>query len=356
MITPSSGDITIETIRTDASQSDFNSLGLSIYTRYPSYGSSLVGLDRKSRSSQGWRTRSWLARVGHIAVARVTAIIDEKDSSEIGYFTDFEALEFHTEAVHQLFMVVREWLSRFGIRALRGPMTPYMGDPRGVLIEGNDSPPCVGLSYAPEYYDNILSDLGFLNEMSLFSYRVDPQRVRSLKKLAKFVWLRHPKASIRSFDTNHVERELTVIQRIYNEAWSTHWQFNAVTGAQIQDSFHAISSFFDPTMACFLQYNEKDIGIFLAIPNIHTPRDDGTSFSGARGMLFGVSSEWQRKGLDVLLLDWALDMVGKKGFDEYEIGWVLESNTHWRRQLEKLHCGAILGIRRFSIYQQPITD
>jgi len=55
-------------------------------------------------------------------------------------------------------------------------------------------------------------------------------------------------------------------------------------------------------------------------------------------------------------LDWALDMVGKKGFDEYEIGWVLESNTHWRRQLEKLHCGAILGIRRFSIYQQPITD
>ncbi len=71
-------------------------------------------------------------------------------------------------------------------------------------------------------------------------------------------------------------------------------------------------------------------------------------------MLFGVNRGFQKRGIDALLMESAVQMAKSKGIDAYEVGWVLKSNKHWRKQLETACGPSMTGYRRYRIYEQSV--
>jgi hypothetical protein len=47
----------------------------------------------------------------------------------------------------------------------------------------------------------------------------------------------------------------------------------------------------------------------------------------------------------------AIDMAKEKGIEGYEVEWVLESNKHWKRQLEVDCAPSIVGVRKYRLYE-----
>lgn len=93
----------------------------------------------------------------------------------------------------------------------------------------------------------------------------------------------------------------------------------------------------------------------ISVPNMFDPDVQQTGKpKHARAMLFGVDRGFQKRGIDALLMESAVQMAKSKGIDAYEVGWVLESNKHWRKQLETACGPSMTGYRRYRIYEQSV--
>lgn len=335
----------------------FRELSNQIYEKHPRYRDSLSTVFEHHSNKNEWITKSWIVLKNSEVASRLTAIIyTSEDDTKHGCFSDFETIN-SIESVKALFKVSNAWFSEHGVCSIKGPMTPYMGDSRGVLLNEHEAGPCLGLTYTPSYYSTLFANLNFSKSIDLYSYRISSKKVTTLKSIASFVKKRNPDVCLRTFDINDSHNELQKVVDIYNKSWTDHWSFIPVTVEKLMATYDSFKEIFDPSMGLFVTKGGVDVGIFLSVPNILEEKSHADSrICSARGLLFGVLSGYQRKGFDALLLDGALNMVNKKNYREYEIGWVLESNTSWIHQIEKIHKGAILGRRTFRIYEYAITQ
>ena len=147
---------------------DFIDLPWRIYAEYPNWVPPLKKEVRRMldpRRHPFWEFSErilFLARRGSETVGRIAGIIDRNynqcHNEKMGIWGFFECTD-DPEAAAALFSSVETWVRQKGMTFMRGPLSPSMNYETGLLIEGFDYPPAVGMTYNPPYYLKLIESV-----------------------------------------------------------------------------------------------------------------------------------------------------------------------------------------------------
>jgi len=304
--------------------------------------------------------------VGRISAAKSHIHLDIHDDGR-AFFGFFECTNDHKVA-DALLNTVSEWAKEKGLKYLRGPLSFTMNDDAGLLIEGFDLPPSVGMPYHLPYYKNLLEQFGFEKSQDLFAYKMDvatkisPQLEAGIKLILEEPGLEIRRASLDDFDL-----EVEIMSKIYNEAWKDNWGFMPLEAEEIKAHAKKMKSFINPDLIYGAYYEGKPVGYSFALPDLNQviKSANGKLFPFGvlkillnkhkidhfRVLISGVLKEYQRTGIQGALLYKTWKGAKKHGLKMGEISWVLESNTGANEALDKL--GAEI-YKRYRIFDYKI--
>ncbi|HEY5811301.1 MAG TPA: hypothetical protein VIT23_01440, partial [Terrimicrobiaceae bacterium] len=163
-------------------------------------------------------------------VGRIAAILNRAHNEyyrdQTGFFGFFDC-ENNIELANALFKAAAEVLRSRDRESLRGPYNPSINDECGLLVEGFDHPPCLGLCWNPEYYKTLVEQLGFQSVcrslgLHLPVHRLEvPERLsRIVKRIAKRSTIR-----LRPINLSRLEEELKIVREVINATLQRNWGF-----------------------------------------------------------------------------------------------------------------------------------
>ena len=163
----------------------------------------------------------------------------------------FFECENDPEAAAGLFSAVEAWVSSKGMTFLRGPLNPSTNYEVGLLVEGFENPPSFMMTYNPGYYADLVEGYGFEKEKDLFSFLLvknDRANAR-VNRLARRL-RRKSNIRIRGAEKKNFHSEMSLIQEIYDEAWSPNWGFVPMTEDEVLDVGRELVRIVDPSVIC----------------------------------------------------------------------------------------------------------
>ena len=175
-------------------------------------------------------TALWVARSGRRAVARIAACVDryhlEHWGEKAGFFGFYECPP-DAELSARLLDTAAAWLRERGMETMRGPCNFTTNHELGLLIDGEPSPPVVGMTYNPPYYRGQLEAAGLVKAKDLWAWRVDAPDRRFPPKIEAAIkpLLDGATFTVRPMDMRRFDQEAATVRRLYNAAWSKNWGF-----------------------------------------------------------------------------------------------------------------------------------
>ncbi len=298
-------------------------------------------------------------------VGRIAAIVDRNAPPEQGSFGYFDCVD-DAGVARALIDAARRWLHEQGARLMRGPFSPSPNYISGVLIDGFDDPPCLGMPYNRPYYDALLLEAGLEKAKDLLALSIDMDQLRGPKaqRMARFA-LSFPGLKLRAGDARRMESEAQLLWETYVKAWSGNWGYVPPSPDEFRSFGKQLLAFSDERMVQFIEYQGKTVGVILACPDLnqalqrakgslwplgwwHIVRIKKTA-TRARVVLLGLAPEWQGKGAAAAFLAMA-QMGGLEHYRQVEASWILEDNLAALRGLD------LLGARvykRYRLYEAP---
>ncbi len=217
----------------------------------------------------------FIAEKSDKTLARI-AILDNKryranSATDTGLFYFFETVD-DLEAAQAVVEAGAQWAKAQGITALIGPKGFAQGDSIGMLAEGFDYIPAMGIAYNMDYYPRLMESLGFTKESDLLSGHIDrdtfelPARVH---ELARRVQERRG-IQARRFETKDELRQwIPQVREVYNQAFATVPEFVPITEAEVWLIAERILSIADPRLIKLVFKEDALIGFMFAYPNIN---------------------------------------------------------------------------------------
>ncbi|MGB7911059.1 MAG: hypothetical protein WCF59_02415 [Desulfobaccales bacterium] len=355
---------------------DFIDLPWEIYAGYPKWVPPLKKDVRRlldPRRHPFWEfseRRLFLARRGSKTVGRIAGIIDrhynELHSEKMGIWGFFECID-DPEAAAALFAAAETWVRQQGMDFIRGPLNPSLNYEAGLLIEGFDYPPVLGMTYNPPYYPRLVESCGFIKEKDLLAYLIEaPFQVPEwMDQLAER--LAHKKGvRIRAFRPKDQDSEFLLIREIYNDSWSDNWGFVPISDNEIRDIQKEMMKFADPDLAFFIYFEEEPVAVCVVLPDLNPllKRLNGRvgllgllkllryrgEIRGLRGFIFGVKEQYRQLGFPMLATYHLNEIVRKKGKYHYmEMGWCLEDNESINVLIEE---AGVKTHKRYRLYRK----
>jgi len=142
---------------------------------------------------------------------------------------------------------------------------------------------------------------------------------------------------------------------VYNEAWATHEGFKPMTKEQADRVIKSMKPVMDPRIVIFGYHNDKPIGFFVNIPELNQifKHVHGNlnwwgklkflyhkKFNPPRtmyGLVFGVVKEWQGKGVEAAMIQYASDTIVKNNwYEDMVITWIGDFNPKMIHVVEQL--------------------
>jgi len=300
------------------------------------------------------KVRLFLAYKGKEPVGRIAAVIDRQYidyyKENIGYFGLFETLKDYSIAV-SLFDEVEKFLKENGMKGILGPMNLSTNHECGLLIDGFNFSPVVMMPYNPPYYQEYIERYGFKKAKDLYAYFVDFRKVDDdlFEKIKK-------KAFNKNFKVRHIKlddpEEAEKIKDVYNSAWSGNWGFVPLTKEEFSYMAKELRKVVIPDLALVAERDGKIVGFNLCIPDINQAlkKINGRLFPfgifkflyysrkirTVRGLTLGIKKKY-RYILGPLLYSKIGEISKKKGYFNWEIGWVLEDNATINNVMDKLN-------------------
>lgn len=284
--------------------------------------------------------------IGRIAAFYYTKYINKGTHYPVGCIGFFDCIN-DQQAANLLFDTSKKWLSENGMEAMDGPIN--FGDRDkwwGLMVEGFDKAPMYGMSYNPEYYEQLLTNYGFENYYNQYYYRLnifDELPPRFKERFEKFN--AKPDYQAKHLDKKNLEKFAHDFVTIYNSAWAQHGEAKAITHEQIMKLFKTLKPIMDPRVIWFAYYKEEPIAMFINIPDVN---QYFKYFNGKLGLIeklqllwmkwrgqnerltglaFGVVPKYQSLGIDSFLIySSALLIYQIKTYKEYEMGWAADWN------------------------------
>lgn len=369
--------ITVEEAASGRALADFIDFPYALYRDEPTW---VPPLKRDVKFTLGvdnpfWRHAEralFLARRGGTVVGRVAAIKDDDyvafAGQPCGYFGFFECREDEGVAA-ALWDAALAWLRGRGLTKVIGPMNPSTNEECAFLVEGFDRPPYIMMTHNPPYYSALAEGYGFRKARDMYAYVLDvtPSRLERLERVAGRVRERNPDITVRYIDLRDFAAELQVIRKIYNSAWEANWGFVPPSEEEFDSMAQRLKPLAIPELVPIAFVGGEPAGFIVTVPNYNEVL---ASLGGSLGplnllkfmsrrrkirscrlMLFGISPEYRRRGVDAVLMASnhraALDL----GYREAEFSWVLEDNELTKRPAEMM---GGRPYKKYRIYEKEI--
>jgi hypothetical protein len=262
-----------------------------------------------------------------------------------------------------------DWLHKRGAEFVRGPMNPSTNYECGLLVEGFDSPPRIMMPYNHAYYAGLIESSGFQKVMDLYAYDISHQSFRRGSKLDRVSerLKKNDRITVRTVNIKDFKREVELVRRVYNDAWSNNWGFVPVTEEEFNHLAKDLKQLVDPDVVLIAeQDNAKGertpVGFLLAVPDINIVLKRvndgrllpfgllkllwlGRKINQIRVITMGVVRSHQPMGLGSIFLSEIHKRAPEAGYYSGEMSWVLENNVMMNRAAD------LIGGRQTKTYR-----
>jgi len=207
-------------------------------------------------------------------VGRCSAQIDREHlkvwNDDTGFFGFFDTID-DEEVARALLRAAEKWLKARGIKRMIGPMSLYVNEEVGILIEGFEHPPVLMMAHSRPHQAKLCEAAGLQKEKDLFAWRYDdtigfPPRV--LKAWEDFK-TNTPELTLRSIDTSNMHREISAIMDIYNDAWMGKWAAVPALPDEVAKVAQDLKLLVDPDIAFIAEQDGKPVGMCIMLPNLN---------------------------------------------------------------------------------------
>jgi GNAT superfamily N-acetyltransferase len=309
----------------------------------------------------------FLARRDGRPVGRIEAVVNHAHNQfhgdRVGFFGGFECEDDRAVADALLDSAAR-WLAGRGMDVMRGPATHSTNEECGLLIDGFDEPPMVGMPYNPPYYAALLEGFGLAKAKDLFAWeiRADQTIPEKIVRVAEIV-RKSTNVVLRQVNFADYAAEIGRAMDVYNSAWARNWGFVPLTEAEFVYAAKQLKPVFArfPEGALVAEVGGRPVAFCLAIMDVNQalarlrggrlfPLGFWTLLRGlkrvrqARIMALGIRPEYRHRGVDALLYFELLSRGRRLGYHRAEIGWTLEDNRAMNRAI-------LLGGRHHKTYR-----
>lgn len=307
-------------------------------------------------------------------VGRIAAIHNRSHNDyhhdRTGFFGFFDFADGEVAAA--LFDAACRWLRERGLAAARGPYSPSINDPCGLLSDAFELPPSVFMPWNPARYVDTYRALGLTEIRTLYSFRIPldvpaPPAVEKMAERAR----RRSGLTIRPFNMRDIKGELRILQRLYNVTLDRNWGYVPIKWEDLEHSAAGLKAIVDPNMLFFAMHGGREVGYSISLPDINEfarrtlkwPRGfwrflpllwllKTTKPRNARHLILGVEPEFRhRVGVAPMLFQETFKRVGAGGRPSSEISWIEANNTEIVRAIE------VMGGRRdktYTIWEKPL--
>lgn len=128
------------------------------------------------------------------------------------------------------------------------------------------------MTYNPEYYHEMLINAGMQKACDFFAYKITRKSFKPEAKVQRVYERIQNKLplKIRSGNLKNFDEELETIRELYNEAFSGHWGFSAISKKEFDFMGKELKSIVDTNLVLVAEYKGQPIGFLLAVPNLST--------------------------------------------------------------------------------------
>jgi hypothetical protein len=306
--------------------------------------------------------------VGRIAAIR-NRLHNDYHHDLTGFFGFFDFAD--DEVADALFAAACDWLRQRGLTSARGPYSPSINDTCGLVTEGFENPPCVFMPWNPPRYVETYRRLGLGEIRQLYAFDMDMTVPPSpaMTRLAERAQIKSG-LTTRPFKVNDLEKELRILQRLYNVTLDRNWGYVPVQWEELEHSANGLKTIADERMLYFVMQGEREVGYSISLPDINEflrrtlpwPRGwlrllpmlwmlKTSRPHRGRHLILGIEPEFrQRRGIAPFLYFETFRRVAL-GYPLAEVSWVEANNEQIVRSIE------ILGGTRskvYTIWEKPL--
>jgi len=335
---------------------------------------------KKSPFLKHGEVRCFLAMQDGRPVGRISAQIDRDfdkqwpEEKGVAFFGFFDSQE-QPSVARALFDAAAGWARSRGRTRLRGPFTLDSKGEVGVLIEGFDTPPRIGMPHNRPYVGPLIESAGLSKAKDFYAWWYTAGQIDERTEKIADRTLQLPNVRVRPMDLGQFRREIGIVRDIYNSAWSQNWNFTPFTSDELEIIATEYKMFVDTEIALVAEVDGKPAAMCFAIPDVNEMVKD---FDGelmkrplnlarllwrlkfkrpkhARLLLLGVKEEYRalhRYGtLAAVLYVEVARRSAARGYLGGELSWTLEDNVMINRGIERM------GARKYKtyrVYEKPI--
>ncbi len=308
-------------------------------------------------------------------VGRIAAIVNrshnEHYKDRTGFFGFFEC-EDNEETAKVLFAKAASVLRENGLECVRGPYNPSINDECGLLINGFERPPCIGLTWNPPYYEKLLISAGFQAVRYLQGYDLPLHRLEPPERLSKIVArvAKRARVKLRPINLQDLKKELEIVHEVYNATLERNWGFVPIAMEDLLEAADDMRAIADPEMILIAEIDGENAGVAISLPNFNeilyavktTPHwlrllhiawlMKTRRINSGRQTVYGISPRFRDKGG---LHGWLLleqFTCAKARYHDAELGWIEENNTEIRENADML--GAI-PYRAWRLFEKSLV-
>jgi len=185
------------------------------------------------------------------------------------FFYYFETVG-DVEVAKGLFDAAAAWARGRGLDVLVGPRGMLRADAHGLLVEGFEHRPALGVPYNHAYYAELLTEWGFTKEIDYLSAHLSgeydlPMRFYEIAERAK---VRRGLRVMSFTSKRELRRWVPEIQRINNEAFTEVWGYYPIDEAEVDAIADRFLSVADPRLIKLVIKNGQVIGFVMGYPDI----------------------------------------------------------------------------------------
>ncbi len=316
-------------------------------TRHPFYGG---GKDAEAELFIAWEGRDPVGRVAAILNHAHNRFHDER----VAFFGFFESID-RQDVAAELLEAAEGWAAERGATAMLGPMNPSTNYECGLLVDGFNRPPVLMMTYNPPSYPRLISGAGYSKAKDLLAYisPVAPVQLERMTRLAERTRARNPGLVTRPADLKQFEREVRLVQEIYNAAWERNWGFVPMSDREIEWLAHELKPLVQPDLLRFATVDGDPAGFVLCVPDWnpvladldgspwrhplrtlkHVLTTRAEKLPGLRLFTLGVKEAYRKRGIEGVIMTEGLSAALKIGYRWCEYSWILEDNELTKRSV-----------------------
>ena len=226
--------------------------------------------------------------VGRVALIE-NHVFNKELPERVGFFGMFEVVN-DKQASDLLLDKAEQWCREKKFSKLVGPVSFTTNHECGLLVEGFDAPPVIGIPYNPRYYSDLIESWGLGKYKDLISLRMDLPKIPEYLETAIRRIVKRERFKVRTFCLNNFNGEMETIWSIYNESWANNWGFIPMSKEEFEYSANEMRGFIQPEYCFIAEVNGKPAGFSLTLPDVNVilKKMNGRVFHLVGLVFFGI--------------------------------------------------------------------